>query len=187
MSNQDEWQARLTALGDTLGQDLITAVEPVITASIKHILDQLSALRRLLLYFNSQPDWAGILKIVLDTLGADAAQAVVVEGLDGLSYYMLPDGQQLDEDFARLLHDGLTIDDHLPNGAVRLGVLMAVNEDLLGILMIMRYNGQPFTDYERMLLTTFADELGMTLHSLALYKLLREQADRLAGMVRQNE
>jgi transcriptional regulator with GAF, ATPase, and Fis domain len=163
--------------------DLMAAVRDALTGSVRTILDQLTTVRHLLMYFNTQADWNGVLGVIRDMVNADAVQVVCLEGLDDLSYHLLPSDQAVDEDFASLLHDGLTVDDQTPDGATRLGILLSVNEDLLGILMVMRNKGEPFSDFDRVLLHHFADEIAITLHNLQLYGLIREQADRLANLL----
>jgi GAF domain-containing protein len=166
-----------------VSDDLMATVQDVLTGSVRALLDQLAAVRHLLLYFNTQADWNGVLEVIRNTVSVDAVQVVCLEGLDDLSYHLLPPDQSIDEDFASLLHDGLTVDDQTPGGASRLGVLLSVNEDLLGILMVVRHNGAPFSDFDRVLLHHFADEIAITLHNLELYGLIREQADRLATLL----
>ncbi len=183
----EQLQASLAAIDDdTTREQLADAIQLVLTESVRDILEQLSALRHILLYFNTKADWDGVLQVILRAVNADAIQVVCLEGLDHLSYHLLPPDQSVHEDFASLLHDGLTLDDHSPDGQVRLAKLLAVNDDLLGILMVIRHNAVPFNDYDRILLTNFADELAIALHNLELYGLLTDQANRLARMVRKN-
>jgi GAF domain-containing protein len=177
--------ADLETIGDDITRHrLFAAIQSALIESVRSILEQFSEFRHILLYFNTQADWDAVLRVIRDTVRASAIQVVCLEGLDKLSYHMLPAEQSIDEDFASLLHDGLTIDDQSPDGMVRLGMLLAVNDDLLGILMVVRHNGEPFSDYERILLTNFADELAIALHNLELYGLLTDQANRLAEMVK---
>jgi GAF domain-containing protein len=170
-------------IGGEANDDLMAAVQGVLAESVRTILDQLTTVRHVLLYFNTQADWNAVLEVIRDTVNVDAVQVVCLEGLDDLSYHLLPPDQSIDEDFASLLHDGLTVDDQTPKGITRLGILLSVNEDLLGILMVMRNNGQPFSEFDRVLLYHFADEIAITLHNLELYGLIREQADRLANLL----
>ncbi len=183
----EQLKATLAAIDDGTRDRLYAAIQSALTDSVRRILEQFTEFRHILLYFNTQADWDAVLRVIRDAVQADAIQVVCLEGLDDMSYHLLPSDQVIDEDFASLLHDGLVIDDQLPNDRVRLGVLLAVNDDLLGILMVIRYNGQPFSDFERILLTNFADELAIALHNLALYGLISEQANRLANMVKQSK
>jgi GAF domain-containing protein len=184
----EQLNANLKAIDDDETRDrLSAAIQLALTESVRSILEQFSEFRHILLYFNTHADWDAVLRIVRDAVHAAAIQIVCLEGLDDLSYHLLPSEQAIDEDFASLLHDGLTIDDQSADGWVRLGMLLAVNDDLLGILMVMRDTGVPFNDFERILLTNFADELAIALHNLALYGLISEQANRLARMVKQGE
>jgi|GEM_PF-6022882 GAF domain-containing protein len=174
-------QAEWDAASDELRQHL----SAMLTDSIGDILEQFKTFRHVLLYFNTLADWDAILRIIHDTLRADAIQVVALEGLDDLSYHLLPPDQQVDEDVTNLLHDGLAIDDQSPDGVVRLGMLLAVNDDLLGVILVVRHNGEAFSEYDRLLLANFADELAIALHNLELYGLIREQANRLADMIQQ--
>jgi GAF domain-containing protein len=151
---------------------------------VRDTLDRLTRIRHLVLYFNTKADWETTLAVIRESLHADAVQVVCLEGLDSLSYHLLPADQIVDEDFDRLLHDGLTVDDHTPEGRVRLGLLMAINDDLLGVLMVIRNNGKSFNEYDRLLLANFADEMAIALYNIELYTLLREQADHLANIIR---
>jgi len=184
----EQLKANLEAIDDDNIRDrLSTSIEIALTDSVRSILEQFTEFRHILLYFNTQPDWNAVLRVIRGAVHADAIQIVCLEGLDDLSYHLLPSDQVIDEDFASLLHDGLAIDDQSADGHVRLGMLLAVNDDLLGILMVIRYNGLPFSDFERIVLTNFADELAISLHHLALYGLITEQANRLAKMVKQSK
>jgi GAF domain-containing protein len=174
-------QAEWDAASDELRQHL----SATLTESIGGVLEQFKTFRHVLLYFNTRADWDAILRIIHDTVRADAIQVVALEGLDDLSYHLLPPDQQVDEDVTNLLHDGLAIDDQSPDGVARLGMLLAVNDDLLGVILVMRYNGEAFSAYDRLLLANFADELAIALHNLELYGLIREQANRLADMIHQ--
>ncbi len=182
----EQLKADLQAIDDEdTRQRLSAAIQTTLLNSVRSILEQLTAFRHILLYFNTHADWDAVLRSIRDAVNADAIQIVCLEGLDHLSYHLLPPDQSIDEDFASLLHDGLTIDDQTPDGRVRLGMLLAVNDDLLGILMVVRHNGGPFSDFERILLSNFADELAIALHNLELYSLISEQANRLARMIKQ--
>jgi GAF domain-containing protein len=174
-------QAEWDAASDALRQHL----SAMLTESIGDILEQFKTFRHVLLYFNTRADWDAILRIIHDTVRADAIQVVALEGLDDLSYHLLPPDQQVDEDVTNLLHDGLAIDDQSLDGVVRLGMLLAVNDDLLGVILVARHNGEAFSEYDRLLLANFADELAIALHNLELYGLIREQANRLANMIQQ--
>jgi GAF domain-containing protein len=174
-------QAEWDAASDELRQHL----SATLTESIGGVLEQFKTFRHVLLYFNTRADWDAILRIIHDTVRADAIQVVALEGLDDLSYHLLPPDQQVDEDVTNLLHDGLAIDDQSPDGVVRLGMLLAVNDDLLGVILVVRHNGEAFSEYDRLLLANFADELAIALHNLELYGLIREQANRLADMIQQ--
>ena len=184
-SLQERLQSELDSASDDLRRRLSTAMQTAMMESMRSILEQFKAFRHLLLYFNTRADWNSILQIIRDTLRADAIQVIALEGLDDLDYHMLPPDQPIDDDAANLLHDGLTIDDHTPEGVVRLGTLLAVNDDLLGVILVVRNSGEAFNEYERMLLANFADELAIALHNLELYGLIREQANRLSTMIQQ--
>jgi len=182
----EQLKADLEAIDDDDTRDRLTAAfHSALIESVRNILEQFTAFRHILLYFNTHADWDAVLRAVRDAVNADAIQIVCLEGLDHLSYHLLPPDQSIDEDFASLLHDGLSIDDQTPDGRVRLGRLLAVNNDLLGILMVVRDGGEPFSDFERILLSNFADELAIALHNLELYSLISEQANRLARMIKQ--
>jgi GAF domain-containing protein len=155
------------------------------TAALREMLNQFMAFRRLLLYFNSEPDWDATLQLILDAVQADTIQVVCLEGLEHLSHHVMPADQPIDDELDELLHERLTIDDVSAKGEARLGVLLAVNDDLLGALMVTRSNGERFSEYERLLLTNFADELAITLYNIELHHLLEDQADRLASTIQQ--
>src|SRR5438034_843609 len=141
----EQLKANLEAIGDGNTRDrLSAAIQSALTDSVRKILEQFTEFRHILLYFNTQADWDAVLRVIRDAVHADAIQVVCLEGLDDLSYHLLPSKQDIDEDFASLLHDGLVIDDQSAAGRVRLGMLLAVNDDLLGILMVIRYNGARF-------------------------------------------
>ena len=176
---QSEWDTA----SDDLRRHLSDALQTALTDSIRDVLEQFKTFRHILLYFNTRADWDAILQIIHNTLRVDTIQVVALEGLDDLSYHLLPPEQPVDEDVANLLHDGLAIDDHSADGVVRLGLLLAVNDDLLGVIMVSRHNGEAFNQYDRLLLANFADELAIALHNLELYGLIREQANRLADMI----
>ncbi len=177
--------AEFESIGDDFTRaHLLQAVQQALTDSARTTLDQLAQIRHLVLYFNTKADWTTTLEVIRDALHAAAVQVVCLEGLDTLSYHLLPADQTVDEDFDRLLHDGLTVDDQTPDGRVRLGLLMAINDDLLGVVMVIRHNGEPFNEYDRLLLANFADEMAIALYNIELYTLLREQADHLADLIR---
>jgi GAF domain-containing protein len=159
-------------------------IQMAMTEALREMLNQFMAFRRLLLYFNSEPDWDATLQLILDAVGADAIQVVCLEGLEHLSHHVLPADQPIDDELDQLLHEGLTIDD-VSKDVARLGVLLAVNDDLLGALLVTRSGGERFSEYERLLLTNFADELAITLYNIELHHLLEDQADRLASTIQQ--
>jgi len=173
-----------TIQDDSTRAQLLQAVQQALTDSVRDTLDRMTRIRHLVLYFNTKADWDTTLEVIRESLHADAVQVVCLEGLDSLSYHLLPADQIVDEDFDRLLHDGLTVDDQTPDGRARLGLLMAVNDDLLGVVMVIRNNGKPFNEYDRLLLANFADEMAIALYNIELYTLLREQADHLANIIR---
>jgi GAF domain-containing protein len=173
-----------TALEDTRAR-LGGVIQMAITDALREMLTQFMAFRRLLLYFNSEPDWDATLQLILDAIRAETIQVVCLEGLENLSHHVLPADHAIEEALHQLLHDDLTIDDISANGVVRLGVLLAVNNDLLGALMVTRSSGERFSEYERLLLTNFADELAITLYNIELHHLLEDQADRLATTIQQ--
>jgi transcriptional regulator with GAF, ATPase, and Fis domain len=173
-----------TALEETRTR-LSEVIQMAMTEALREMLNQFMAFRRLLLYFNSEPDWDATLQLILDTIRADAIQVVCLEGLENLSHHNLPADHPIDDELSELLHERLTIDDVSAQGMVRLGVLLAVNDDLLGALMVTRGNGERFSEYERLLLSNFADELAITLYNIELHHLLEDQADRLASTIQQ--
>lgn len=164
---------------------LSEVIQMAMTEALREMLNEFKAFRRLLLYFNSEPDWDATLQLILDAIHTDAIQVVCLEGLENLSYHILPADHPIDDELSQLLHEGLTIDDVSANGVVRLGVLLAVNDDLLGALMVIRSKSERFSEYERLLLTNFADELAITLYNIELHHLLEDQADRLASTIQQ--
>ncbi len=172
-------------LGSKADEDLVAAVHAAVTESVCSVLNQLATIRHLLMYFNTAPDWNAVLEVIQDTLHVDAVQVGCMDSLNNLQYHMLPPDQPIDEDFTSLLHSGLMIDDPTPEGMIhRLGTLLSVEDDLLGIMVVIRINGAPFSDFERIVLNYFADEIATTLHHLDLYGLVRQQADRLAGLLK---
>jgi hypothetical protein len=173
-----------TALEETRAR-LSEVIQMAMTEALREMLNKFMAFRRLLLYFNSDPDWDATLQLILDALRADTIQVVCLEALENLNHHVLPANQPIDDELGQLLHDGLTIDDVSADGAVRLGVLLAVNDDLLGALLITRGDSERFSEYERLLLTNFADELAITLYNIELHHLLEDQADRLATTIQQ--
>ena len=101
----DRLQVELDAANEELRRRLSVALRTAVTDSIRGVLDQFKAFRHLLLYFNTRADWNAILQIIHDTLQVDAIQVVALEGLDDLSYHLLPPDQPIDEDVAGLLLD----------------------------------------------------------------------------------
>jgi len=82
VSGLPEWLlTELNAIEDVkLRNRLAAGLQIAIYETVRDLLDKLSAVRHLMLYFNTYADWDTVLDSIRDMMRADAVQVVPVPG-----------------------------------------------------------------------------------------------------------
>src|SRR5260221_1608136 len=137
-----------------------------------------------MLYFNTYADWDTVLDSIRDMMRADAVQVVRFQDANTLIFHLSPHEQTIEDDFIALLNEKRSIDERQSGVRARLGALLAINNDLLGMLVLIRNRDEPFTDYDRTVLANLASEMAVAINSLDLYSLLQDQAEYLSTLVK---
>lgn len=181
-----EWlNAELSVIDDeTLRVRLSSGIEFAMYQSVRDLLERFAAIRHLLLYFNTHADWGAVLGAIRDIMHVDAVQVVQIKEAGNLVYHSLPLDLPVQEDYPALLSEAMIIDDQQPDGTVRLGALLAVNDDLIGMLVLFRNGGEIFNAYDRAVLSNVASEMAIALNNVDMYQMLADQAEQLAALVR---
>src|SRR5215475_3535223 len=181
-----EWlNAELAGIEDeTLRVRLSSGIEFAMYQAVRDLLERFAAIRHLLLYFNTHADWGAVLGAIRDIMRVDAVQVVQINGAGSLVYHSLPFDLPVHEDYAALLSEATIIDDQQQDGTVRLGALLAVNDDLIGMLVLFRKGGEIFSAYDRAVLSNVASEMAIALNNVDMYQMLADQAEQLAALVR---
>jgi GAF domain-containing protein len=186
VSGLPEWLlTELNAIEDVkLRNRLAAGLQIAIYETVRDLLDKLSAVRHLMLYFNTYADWDTVLDSIRQMMRADAVQVVRFQEVNKLAFHLLPHEQTIEDDFIVLLAEGRAIDERHSGVRARLGALLAINNDLLGMLLLIRNRDEPFTDYDRTVLANLASEMAVAINSLDLYSLLQDQAEYLSALVK---
>jgi len=181
-----EWlKTDLLAVEDeSLRVRLASEIELAMYQGVRDLLERFAAIRHLLLYFNTHADWGAVLGAIRDIMRVDAVQVIQLRDGKNLVYHSLPIDLPIHEDYLALLSEAAIIDDQQEDGTVRLGALLAVNDDLIGMLVLFRKGGEIFTAYDRAVLSNVASEMAIALNNVDMYQMLADQAEQLAALVR---